>query len=150
MSGSGTSFPSFDQQQAAFSWASDQVVSVSGAVTNAGVLRLQLGRRHTIAGTSDVIGDRDEYWRVWIADGAANANQPLVFKLLKIGDATPNVAAMTPGTSPAALIVKSSALEIAIRVTAQRPDLAVWWGKSGGTTTIYCNRYAPYNFQPGA
>lgn len=142
-------FPSFDQTEAAFAFPSDQSVSSVFTVGNAAVTRLELGRRHALPDAT-IVGERDEYWWFWLKEGPNNPTEYLSFKLLAIADATPNIAAMTPDGTQKALLIENCGLAFGIRITRDKPDLAVWWGVSGGavTSALYCTRNAPYNMTP--
>lgn len=143
-----SAFPSFDQTEAAFAFPSDQSVSSVFTVGNAAVTRLTLGKRHTLNLVE--IGERDEYWWFWLKEGPNNPTEYLSLKLLAIADATPNIAAMTPDGTQKALIIENCGLAFGVRITRDKPDLAVWWGVSGGavTSALYCTRGTPYNPTP--
>lgn len=145
-----SAFPSFDQTEAAFSWPSDQAVSSVFTVGNAAVTRLTLGKRHTITGTATVAGERDEYWWFWLKEGPNNPTEFISLKLLTITETLPTILEMTPDATQKPISIENCGLKFGVRLTRDKPDLAVWWGVSGGavTSALYCTRAAPYNPTP--
>lgn len=143
-----SAFPSFDQTEAAYAWPSDQAVRSVFTVGNATVTRLTLGKRHTL-NLLDV-GERDEYWWFWLQEGPNNPTEFISLKLLTLDDPTPAIIDMTPDGTRKPILIENCGLKFGVRITRDRPDLAVWWGKSGGAVTspLYCTRAAPYNPTP--
>lgn len=139
----GGAFPSFDQQWAANTFASDQCASFEVSI-GAGIGMIQLAP----VSSETQKGLREEFWRASVIDGAANPSERVRFIFRALASPAPSMGDFTPATvfpPKEELINRPANLDIGLRVPVDKPYLFYTWTGSSGddTTTLILTRYAP-------